>query len=667
MLVPTFIKNYILNSLKPNGDLNSSKLKKNTTQEIDEWFNENNFTVKQVKYLVINNIDAIPLCPVCGNPIHHFENGAKFCSASCSNKSNVTKQKMQESFLKKYGVTSYTKTKEYKQKADAKCLERYGTTSYSKTDEYKEKVRKTNIKKYGTESYSQTDEYKERVKKTNLERYGVDSYSKTNDFKDKVKQTELERYGGHHMLTEHSKQAMKNTSLERYGVDNYSKTEESRKHQSEIWKNKSDGEIAEIVKKSKQTNLERYGVINYAQTNECKERIKNTELERYGGHHMLTDESKQAMKNTCLKKYGVESYSYTDEYIEKSIFTKRRKFFELNKNQLKDKHISILSTEDEYYSNILVRYKCELCNTEFESNKTNVQKVVCPECNRNKGVSVKEKEVLAWIQSIYFGTIIENDRTVLNGKELDIYIPEKKLAIEFNGNYWHSTVIKEIAYHQEKTLDCKKSGVRLIHIFEYDWDFQQAIIKSIIKSALGLYDKRIFARQCIAKEISANDYKYFLDMNHLQGSISSSIRYGLYYQDELVAVIGFGKSRFKKDEMELHRFCCKLNYSIPGAFSKLIKHSNISNFITYVDLAHFSGDGYRKIGFAELSITSPNYKWVSEDNLTVLNRFQTQKHKLAQLLGEDFDQGLTETENMELNGYVQVFDSGNIKMEYKSS
>ena len=85
------------------------------------------------------------------------------------------------------------------------------------------------------------------------------------------------------------------------------------------------------------------------------------------------------------------------------------------------------------------------------------------------------------------------------------------------------------------------------------------------------------------------------------------------------------------------------------------------------DGVELAGDGYRKIGFAELSITSPNYKWVSEDNLTVLNRFQTQKHKLAQLLGEDFVQGLTETENMELNGYVQVFDSGNIKMEYKNA
>ena len=150
----------------------------------------------------------------------------------------------------------------------------------------------------------------------------------------------------------------------------------------------------------------------------------------------------------------------------------------------------------------------------------------------------------------------------------------------------------------------------------------------------------------------------------MQGSINSSIRYGLYYDDELIAVIGFGKSRFKKDEIELHRFCCKLNYHIPGAFSKLIKHSNMNNFITYVDLAHFTGDGYKKIGFKELSVTEPNYKWISGDGTIVLNRFQTQKHKLEKLLGESYNSDLTETENMEMNGYAKIYDSGNMKVSY---
>ena len=482
--------------------------------------------------------------------------------------------------------------------------------------------------------------------------------------RNKVKETELKKYGGHHMNTNHSKDMMKKTNLEKYGVENYTQTDEYKDKIKNVWKNKTKEEIQSIVDKSKQTNIDRYGVINYSQTEECKQRVKETELERYGGHHMLTDKSKQAMKNSCLKKYGTESYSYTDECKEKVIFTKRHKFYDLNVEQLKNRHITVLSSEEEYYSNILVRYRCELCKTEFESNKTNSQKVICPECNKNKGVSSKEKDVLYYVQSIYSGNIIENDREILNGKELDIYIPDKHLAIEFDGNYLHSSQIKDKYYHQEKTLACKEQGIRLIHIFEYDWDFNKHIIQSIIKSSIGIYDKVIYARKCNVFEIKQETYKYFLKENHLQGSINSSIRYGLYYDDELIAVIGFGKSRFKKDEIELHRFCCKLNYHIPGAFSKLIKHSNMDNFITYVDLAHFTGDGYKKIGFKELSVTEPNYKWISGDGTIVLNRFQTQKHKLEKLLGESYNSDLTETENMEMNGYAKIYDSGNMKVSY---
>ena len=302
-----------------------------------------------------------------------------------------------------------------------------------------------------------------------------------------------------------------------------------------------------------------------------------------------------------------------------------------------------------------------MCGTNFESKHTNFQKVRCPECSKSNTVSKEENILVAYIRNLGNYKIITNDRTIIKPKELDIYIPEKKLAIEFNGDYWHNEEKVGKYYHQEKSLACREQNIRLIHIFEHEWINKQNICASIIKSSLGIYDKVVYARNCAIKYISSDDYRNFLDENHLQGNTNSSIRYGLYYQDELVAVIGFGKSRFKSGEMELHRFCCKLNYHIPGAFSKLIKHSNIFNFITYVDLAHFTGDRYKKLGFEEISVTEPNYKWVKGN--TTLNRFATQKHKLAKLL-ENYDENLTEAENMEMNGYYQLFDSGNLKFKY---
>ena len=397
-----------------------------------------------------------------------------------------------------------------------------------------------------------------------------------------------------------------------------------------------------------------------------------------------TDEEKLAFINKTKELYNnkeyrkrhsektsigtINAYQNMDVDKKKKISENRSKsrrtlFYDKFLDNLKKyTNIVLLDTKEEYINNKTHKYHCNVCNENFISEGLNIQTAECPNCKETTYISIPEKDVLMFIKSIYNGNIEENNRHIIHPKELDIYIPDKKLAIEYNGGYWHSIeVIPNKNYHQEKTLECRNKGIRLIHIFDWEWLFKQEICKSIIKSALGMYDKRIYARQCKVYEINQNTYAEFLEENHLQGSINSSIRYGLYYNNELVAVIGFGKSRFKKDEMELHRFCCKLNYNIIGGFSKLIKHSGVKDFITYVDLAHFTGDGYKQIGFEEISITEPNYKWVK--GIKILNRFSTQKHKLSTLL-EKYDENLTEDENMSINGYKQVYDSGNIKMIY---
>jgi hypothetical protein len=208
---------------------------------------------------------------------------------------------------------------------------------------------------------------------------------------------------------------------------------------------------------------------------------------------------------------------------------------------------------------------------------------------------------------------------------------------------------------------CQNKNIQLLHIFETEWEFKQEIVKSIIKSKLGIYDKKIYARKCQIRELSNQEYQEFIDLNHIQGcnNIYPPIKLGLFYNNELVSCIGIGKSRFKKGETELIRFCNKLNTLVVGGLSKLLKHSEVKGLVSYVDLRYFNGPGYEKAGFKFISRSAPSYVYVK--NTEVLSRFQCQKHKLPKLLGDKFCPEMTEVENMTLAGYYQIFDCGTLK------
>jgi hypothetical protein len=153
-----------------------------------------------------------------------------------------------------------------------------------------------------------------------------------------------------------------------------------------------------------------------------------------------------------------------------------------------------------------------------------------------------------------------------------------------------------------------------------------------------------------------------MDLNHIQGFAAARIKLGLFHNDELVSAIGVSKSRFSKDEMELVRFCNKMNTKIIGGLSRLIKHSGVKNLISYVDLRYFNGSGYEKAGFRFVHQSTSSYMYVN--NTEILSRYKCQKHKLPKLLGDKFNSELTEKENMLLAGYFQIYDCGTLKYHY---
>ena len=269
-------------------------------------------------------------------------------------------------------------------------------------------------------------------------------------------------------------------------------------------------------------------------------------------------------------------------------------------------------------------------------------------------------KLIALFDNINF---IEKDRTILKPKELDFYFPEHNLAIELNGMYWHSELQgRGKKYHLNKFQMCKDKNIRLLQFWDYEWINKQPIILSKIKVTLGLGDK-IAARKCKVQEIPSQQAREFLNINHLQGSHNSTINLGLIYNNEIVEVMSFSKSRFsKKYEYELTRLCSIQNTTIVGGVNKLlsyfIKKYNPNSIISYCDLRYGSGAFYEKLGFTYSHRANPNYFYFKPNTLITYSRQSFQKHKLKDKL-ETFDPDLTEWENMQNNGYDRIWDCGN--------
>lgn len=286
-------------------------------------------------------------------------------------------------------------------------------------------------------------------------------------------------------------------------------------------------------------------------------------------------------------------------------------------------------------------------------------------------ISSGESELYEYIKTLTTHEVIQSDRSVLNGRELDIYIPDLKIAIEFNGVYWHSDIYKSQRYHQQKTLDCLKQGVRLIHIFEYEWinPDKQDKIKIYLADVIGEHSEIYYARNLNIREPSVQESVEFLDKYHLQGYTNAPIRYGLYNDTEMLGIITFGKPRFSSNyEYELIRLCWKPGVNVVGGFERLFKHfvteHNPSSIVTYSDISKFTGNSYLRVGFKASigDLTSPNYVWVGLKDYSTLSRYQTQKHKLIELgLG---DVGDTEASIMENLGYIRMYDCGNLRLSW---
>ena len=330
-----------------------------------------------------------------------------------------------------------------------------------------------------------------------------------------------------------------------------------------------------------------------------------------------------------------------------------------------------------YEMHVVQKKTCQIIADEIGSRKGNVWRwLKFHNIPRNKAnsynrsnprTSKEEIGLLDYIKSMGFKTE-QGNRTILDGSEIDILIPEKNIGIEYNGIYSHIyrpheekiAARKDKNYHLNKTLQAASKGIELIHIFSDDWTFRQDIVKSILSSKLGK-NKTIYARKCNIVELSAQEKKIFLDANHIQGNVHSSIALGLMLNDELVAVMTFCKSRYNKNyDWELSRFANKKFINVVGGFSKLLKafrKNNIGSIISYADRSRSNGDVYRKNGFRLIRTNGPSYQYINFNKS--IQRQHKSNFRKAKLKMEPCDTR-TEFEVMAERKYHKIFDCGTL-------
>lgn len=283
----------------------------------------------------------------------------------------------------------------------------------------------------------------------------------------------------------------------------------------------------------------------------------------------------------------------------------------------------------------------------------------------------KEENVIKEIIKNCGFNVIENDRKVLDGKEIDILIPEMNLGFEYNGNKFHTEYYgqKYPNYHLDKLKLANYKGFGLVQIFEDEWELNKDLLTHKIKHILGVSSGlRVGARKCIIKEIITNDKNNFLDKYHIQGSDTSTIKYGAYYGDELIAVMTF--RTITTVEYELTRFATNYGYIIPGIASRLlkrfIKDYKPLRIISFADrrwTIKKDDNLYTKLNFKLIDTTKPDYKYYNTKihRYKRVHKFQFRKKNLINKY--DMNPELTEKEMTKILGYDRIWDCGLFKYE----
>jgi hypothetical protein len=341
---------------------------------------------------------------------------------------------------------------------------------------------------------------------------------------------------------------------------------------------------------------------------------------------------------------------------------KRLKADEIRQRVESSGKIQLVENDSAYVNDNMptIRVKCKKCGNEWVNTLRRLQYGRCFFCD--PGGSIAQHEVKNWIESL--GVKVEsNRRDIIDGLELDIFVPAHKFAVEYNGLYWHSILHKSTTYHDEKSQRCSNSGIVLFHLFEDEWRDKKSIVQSMIKHRLGISPEKTSARKCNLVDLTVQQRRTFFDENHIDGDTNAKYAYGLIVNDEIVSAISLRTPFHKKHvkTLEVARFCNKINYSVAGGLSRLTNHSKmvaqqdgLESLLSYVDTRIGTRGGWEQAGWKFVQSTPPRFWWTNFDDR--FNRFKYKADKVR---------NMSEAQVADEANVVKIYGCKNLTYELK--
>lgn len=433
----------------------------------------------------------------------------------------------------------------------------------------------------------------------------------------------------------------------------------------------------EAVLQREKTLQDRYGVKNAMHSNTIKQERKEKSLIKYGVSSPLhTEASKEKRRQTCLERYGYSNHlTKLQQDRHPKIDIKYDSLLSLdNITPCFDRadYTGIINNRDSSTINYL--FACKRCQQQFYKHIASWGDIDrCPYCDEVE--NTYEGVVESFLKRHHID-YVKHDRRLLKGREIDFLIPDKKICIEIDGLYYHSSkFIADRRYHLDKTVRCEEAGYKLIHIFG-DEILNTKALYTRLRSILNLNKIKVNARECHVDSITQQQKSLFLKKYHLQGDcIGSNINLGLFFKGRLISVMCFGKGRVslgttgKEGRYELYRYCCMNNITVRGGANKLFKHftrnCSFQEIVSFCDLRYSSTttNFYTKLGFSLSHVSQPNY-WIVAGSKRY-HRYSYRKSVLHKKL-KTFNPELTERENLHKNNLYVIYDCGNIRYVYNN-
>ena len=474
------------------------------------------------------------------------------------------------------------------------------------------------------------------------------------------KQTLLTKYGVNSVSNIPQLSAKKRASnLKKYGVEHHTQTQQYKKVLTERLQNRSNDEKQRILEKTQQTNIQRYGVTHHMKVTSQQEKVAKTNVKRYGVVSPLQNAEIKSKFVQTLQSRTVEQLAIIEEKKRETLL-ENYGVDAPSKINLLPATVEILDNKEKFVQYVIGKTRADVTKSLGIADHTlylYAKKYQAAELFLRPLVSSFEIDIGDFL-TLHNIEFVQNTRDIISPLELDFYIPSKQLAIEVCGLYWHSETAgkRNRPYHYNKLKMCEKLGIKLITIFEDEWNYKQSIVKSRLQHILDITNSRIYAKSCAVEEISNDLAKEFIEANHLQGYANSSVNLALKdTTSTIVSVMTFAKPRFNnKYDYEIIRFCSST--SVVGGASKLFKYFvnkySPTSILSYSDNRWGNGTVYKQLGF-EYKTTTVGYTYTDYKQRYSRNQFQ--KHKLV---GLGYDSKLSESEIMKSRGYDRIWDCG---------